>query len=890
MRLQHCFMFLVGIFSIAIFIRPVKADDGFSNAMNATGKLEPSASFLGEFYYERIGYYMENAGDVNADGFEDFLIGTFHNKENGYDAGAAYLILGDKANVWGLKMKLREANARFLGKDEYDAFGYYVSGNGDVNGDGYDDFVIGAPAGNEAGGPKPGHAFLFFGKPKADWGFECVARDKADASFVGRHDYDHAGEAVAMVGDVNRDGLDDFIVGAPLNDDGATDGGKVYLFAGRASGWNRNMYIESADASFVTNYYKAWAGYIVSAAGDMNGDGYADFLIGSPHHDSFGGRVYLILGKATFDWGANFDLESADVIFEGEYPGDKAGWSLACAGDVNHDGFSDILIGAYGNDKNGMQAGKVYLILGKATGWFPKINLREADASWMGEKTDDQAGWSATGVPDLNYDGCNEILIGAWHNDQIASNCGKAYLIYGRTNGWGNNVSLAEITDYFVGEYAGDYAGYCVAGNDANGDGLGDLWISASYNSDNEYHAGKVYLVLSQRDRYQIAGRIGYYSNSNPVPNVSINISRGITDSLQTDQSGNFSQLLPHHRDYTFTPSKARNTDFDSETIIAYDAALTLQAAIAKTQLDSLQQIAADADQDSMITAFDAALIARHMVGFEDSCSHIGEWIFSPNQKSYVDLDKQYLQQDFSAVIVGNVHGSWQYPDSAGDGNQLAKIELPQAIIANNQLVLPIDIEAGMNFQSLEIRLNYPSDQFDLNVIQQSDLASDFKLITNRKPNELDLVMYGSQPVNAACNLVNLIFNLNQKSAGAESFKIAKFQINNYAPLQGTISLKEDQAPAIPKAFKVHQNFPNPFNHQTAIRLSINKYSTVKLAIYNLRGEIVKTIIHEPLMPDDYLFYWNGTDDRNFSVSSGIYLCRAIGGSEQQSFKILLMK
>ena len=885
-----CFRFLGILFFIPFVVQLSTAGDDLQKIRKSTVKLESSASFLGEFYYERVGYYMENAGDVNDDGFEDFLIGTFHNRENGYDAGAAYLILGDGLNRWGLKKKLREADARFLGKYEYDAFGFYMSGNGDVNGDGIDDFVIGAPAGNETGGPKPGHAFLFFGRLVANWGSNCIARDQADASFIGKQEYDHAGEAVAIVGDVNQDGFDDFIIGAPLNDDGAEESGKVYLFLGKSSGWNQNMDIESADASFIGTRSREWAGYIVSSAGDINGDGFADFLIGAPHFDYFGGRVYLILGKAEIDWGANFSLDQADVIFEGEFPYDRAGWSLACAGDVNNDGFSDILIGAPDNDDNGEQAGKVYLFLGKSTGWLKNVNLREADASWRGEKVDDEAGWSVSGLPDVNYDGCDEILIGAWRNNQIGLNCGKVYLIYGQASGWQTDVNLRTVLDYFPGEYEGDYAGYCVAGNDANGDGLGDIWISATYNNDNEYHAGKVYLILSQRDRYRIKGQVRYYANGNPVPDVSIFITGETLDSLIAPDNGNYDLFLPGHQSYTLRPSKTKNSDFNSGTILAYDAALTLQAAVGLIELDSLQKIAADADQDSMLTAYDAALVARYIVELEDSCSHVGEWAFSPVERTYSNLGRDHFQQKFSAIVIGNVHGEWQYPDSISKPKPRLKIDLPDTLLVNDQVRIPISVKSGQHLLSLEFKIQYPSEILSFDKVLKSTMMKQFQLILNQKRDELNLVLYGTQPICGEVDLLNLVFYVNDKSTGKGEFRIEKLQINNYPPVQGTIYFDKKHITKIPETFRLYSNFPNPFNHRTAIRLEVNKHSKVKLVIYNLKGETVKSIEDRYLMPGNYTFYWDGTNKFNQLVSSGIYICCLICGDEAKSSKLLFIK
>lgn len=856
-----------------------------------TANLIPSASFLGEFYYERVGYYMENAGDVNGDGCEDFLIGTFHNRENGYDAGAAYLILGNRSNIWGLKQRLRNADARFLGKYEYDALGYYVSGNGDVNGDGYDDFLIGAPAGNELGGPNPGYAFLFFGRATADWGSDCVARDAADASWMGRHAYDHAGQAVAMIGDVNGDGYDDFLIGAPLNDDASEESGKAYLFLGKPSGWRRGADIEAdANASFIGRYYKAWAGYTVSSAGDMNGDGLADFLVGAPFLERYGGRVYLLFGRRNANWGTNFDLDRADVIFEGEHYGDKAGWSLAHAGDVNGDGLSDIVIGAYGNDHQAAQAGKVYLILGRRTNWQPLIQLNDADASWYGEKVDDQAGWSASGVPDINYDGCDEILIGAWHNDQIGNNCGKAYLIYGKPEGWRKDQPLDAVEDYFVGEYDGDYAGYCVAGNDANGDGLGDIWISASYNSDSQEHAGKVYLFLSERDRYAIQGQIRYYATNQPVPRVQINILGGVRKWLLSDENGYFGQVLPHHRNYYLVPCKAPYSDFDDETITAYDAALALQAATEKLPLDSLQWLAANADQDSQLAAYDAALIARYVVGYQDSNSAVGKWVFSPAQRNIYDLSQDWYHQNFAAVIIGDVNAGWR--PSPGDSvpKPFSSICLPNAIRHGNRVIISFEIEQPIELAALHIQLAMPIDQFHLIEIQRPPALSDLQWISNQYQRHFNLALFGCHAVKTVGNLVTLVLEVDGGMADFDHVELLKYKINDFPPVRGTLTI----GPAIelfkPSSFTLDQNYPNPFNAETKVRLSVFRSTKLQLGIYNLQGNLVRQVVDQVLEPGNYEFIWDGSDQRQFPVASGVYLCRAIAAQEWQMVKIMLIK
>jgi hypothetical protein len=876
-----------------IMLKAVLTTEGFSDEPSKLhffadqGRIESSASFVGVQDYERVGYYMENAGDVNGDGFEDFLVGTFHNRENGYDAGAVYLILGNAENTWGNRKKLTEADAQFTGKDSYDALGYYVSGNGDINGDGFDDFLIGAPAGNENGGPKPGHAFLFLGRPNVDWGYDCIAKDRADASFVGRHGYDHVGEAVAMVGDVNQDGFDDFIIGAPFDDDGEDDGGKVYLFLGRESGWHREMDVETADASFVGTHANTWVGYTVSAAGDVNGDGLADFLIGSHHHEAVGGRVYLIFGRKEVDWGANFNLYGADVIFQGESYGDKAGWSLACAGDVNNDGCSDLLIGAYDNDDGGQGAGKVYLILGKKTGWEKFVNLADADASWIGERLEDNAGWSVAGLPDMNYDHCDEILIGSWLNDHSGLNAGKAYLIYGSESGWMKNVKLRDIADYFTGEYNGDYAGYCVAGNDANGDGLGDMWVSASYNSDYKYRGGKIHLFLSKRQYSEIKGQAVYGMNGNPIPGIKIRVEDGIVDSMFTDKNGGFCFRLPSYQNYVLTSFKPRNSDLGDETITAYDAALILQSVVGLIQLDSVQQQVADVTQNSKVTAFDASMIAKYAVGIKDFSSCIGEWRFDPPQRSYSAIKQDYSRENFTAVVMGDVDGSWRTP---GPLVMFRKTSFPLAKKEDDLFYIPISVEPEKNVLSLELKLSYSPDQLTYVDIQQSEMVKDFQLITNSQPGKFNLALFGAHALTESGTLFYLVFKKNDDSVAPNEILVEKFQINNDPVERGAIFFENENQPDVPVTFQLNQNYPNPFNNTTTFTLSVRRNGSFSLAIYNLNGNLVKILNDGSLPTDEYSFTWDGTNNWNQNVSAGIYICRAVQDNETQSVKLLYIK
>ncbi len=461
----------------------------------AQQSMEPVASFLGTHSSERVGYHLHTAGDVNGDGYDDFLIGTFHSATRGFNSGAAYLILGQQSAGWGVNKSLNNADAKFIGKRMYDAVGYCLAGGGDVNGDGYDDFIISAPAGDDNVPQNPGYVYIILGKANPNWGHNFVLEDGADAYYAGENPHDIAGISVAIAGDINGDGFDDFLVGVPYNDYSGIDAGKTYLILGKTDGWQRGVSLSEAHASFCGNVGNGLAGYSVDGVGDVNGDDIPDFVIGARGAK----KVYLIFGRRDVGWGANFNLDNADVTFYGNQWNDWTGWRAAGAGDVNGDGLNDILIGAPMYNQDGGDAGKVYLVFGRRSGW--NGNLDEADASFYGEAYNDQAGWDVQGAGDVNGDGYDDFVIGAWYNDQNGEDAGKMYLIKGKKTGWNRDVKLSAIQEYFLGEYAGDFAGFSAAtAGDVNGDGLNDIVTSSTYYSRAYNWGGKISLFLGEAE------------------------------------------------------------------------------------------------------------------------------------------------------------------------------------------------------------------------------------------------------------------------------------------------------------------------------------------------------------------------------------------------------
>jgi len=388
------------------------------------------ASWQGEAEDDRAGIGVAGVGDVNGDGYDDILIGAHQNDEGGIVAGQAYLILG-KASGWSMDVNLSNANASWYGETAGDNAGTSVAGVGDVNGDGYDDIIIGARQ-NDEGGNLAGQVYLILGNATG-WSMDNNL-SASDASWYGEAEDDRAGWSVAGVGDVNADGYDDIIIGTYLNDEGpGSDAGQVYLILGRSTDWTMDNNLSStSNASWQGEATGDQAGISIAGAGDVNADGYDDIIIGADENDegpgSFAGQIYLILGKSS-GWTMDNSLSTADASWQGEAHIDVAGWDVAGAGDMNNDGYDDIIIGARENDEGGSGAGQIYLILGKSSGWTMDNSLSTADASWQGEAASDVAGWSVAGAGDVNADGYDDIIIGADDNDEGANQAGQVYLI-----------------------------------------------------------------------------------------------------------------------------------------------------------------------------------------------------------------------------------------------------------------------------------------------------------------------------------------------------------------------------------------------------------------------------------------------------------------------------
>jgi hypothetical protein len=406
-----------------------------------------------------FGYSVSTAGDVNGDGYADVIVSAYKNDVGGTDAGRAYIYFG------GASMN-NIADVILTGAAASDYFGYSVSTAGDVNGDGYDDVIVGAHF-NDTGGTDAGRAYIYFGGLNMD--------NIIDVMLTGVAANDNFGISVSTAGDVNGDGYADVIVGAPSNDAGGTDAGRAYLYTNSLTG------TDIPDEFFTGAAASDYFGFSVSTAGDVNGDGFADVIVGAFLNDAGGTDA----GRAYIYFGGNILNNIADVTLTGAAASDNFGYSVSTAGDVNGDGYADVIVGAYKNDAVGIEAGRAYIYYGGSS------MDNTADVTLTGAAASDYFGNSVSTAGDVNGDGYSDVIVGAYSNDAGGNNAGQAYIYFGGATM--NNIVDVTLT----GAAAGDDFGYSTStAGDVNGDGYADVIVGALFNSAGGSFAGSAYIYF----------------------------------------------------------------------------------------------------------------------------------------------------------------------------------------------------------------------------------------------------------------------------------------------------------------------------------------------------------------------------------------------------------
>ena len=770
--------------------------------ITATNVLEVSQAFA------NMGFSVSSAGDVNGDGYSDVISGAYRFSNGQSFEGAAFVYHGSAGGISNTPNTTVESNQANV------SFGISVASAGDVNSDGYSDVIVGASS-FDGGQFGEGAAFIYHGSQNGISSTPASTLESNQAvAFMGH--------SVASAGDVNGDGYSDVIVGVIQYDNGQIEEGAAFVYHGSVSGVNTTV------ASIVeSNQTNAFMGISVASAGDVNGDGYSDIIVGAFYYangQADEGAAFVYHGSA-----AGINITPA-AIRESNFVQAFMGISVASAGDVNGDGYSDVIVGAHGFDNGQPGEGAAFVYHGSPTGIGGTIS-----ATIESNQAIANLGYSVSSAGDVNGDGYSDVIVGALYYDNGESQEGAAFVYHGSATGI-NTVAVTTIE----GNLAGIVLGFSVASaGDVNGDGYSDVIAGAKqyYNGQNNEGAAFVYL--------------GSVAGINPVA----------SDTMESNQiDAEFGNVVACAGDVNgdgYSDVIAGAWLFDNDQINEGRAFLFNGNELTNNKRSNLRLYNSDLStpinsSNFVIGNFGAGLFAKSFLGkikgklvWETRLNYnaysgspiTNSTLFTSQQGTYTNLGlagtelkniidkllgsgrytklRARVKYDPVTAITGQVYGPWRNVSSVIDGNSLG--------------ALPIELVS-----------------FNVSWMQKGKIAK-LSFITNRE--------------NGIC-----CFDIEKSLDGFHFYSIGSLPARNYTGMQA-YSFIDSSAINTKQFYRLKINritreseysniqqlqnnaateilvFPNPTTDM--LTLQLNKvYGKINVAVINVAGQVIKQVTY----------------------------------------------
>lgn len=808
-------------------------------------------------YSDGVAGYSVSAGDINGDGMDDVIFGSMRaDPENRDNAGMAYVVFGSKElkNVDIEDMQNPPAGVlSIMGGVSGDQFGRSVAA-GDVDGDGYDDIIIGAWYASPMNGINTGMTYIIFGSPDLySEGIIDIGESRPDVIAIhGEAAGDEFGVHV-FAGDVNGDGYDDAIIGALMdNPEDRYHTGKAYVVFGSADMRTRGT-LEAGDRSRVLAICGIdeddQFGYHVTS-GDLNNDGCDEVIVGArlanPYNRTDAGEAYIIFGSSGLASQGEIDLatETTGVLrVRGAQEGDNLGDRMN-TGDIDSDGYADLLIGAAGCDTSGGQnTGAVYILFGSADiAQRAEIDLKYPIldvVAILGEQPNSLLSMPFSG--DVNHDGFDDVIVMS-HSTSFGSrtNVGTGYVFFGSADFRSKETIVLSTSNTDMVRIDGDdsygYLGVSGFSGDVDGDGYEDIIMGAHESSPlNRTNAGKVYVVWGG-NKYE-----GHFY-------------------FRTCLGDSATVIIRKE----CIPAIGNPPISDGDEIGVFTSTGLCAGAGVWT------------GEDLFITIWGDNPQSEYLTGFTD-----GEPLFfriwiKNNGVEYTAVSRYataLMEYQSGAVIELAALTYSHFIYEAHNGNT-ATVLIPSGAILTVQ---GVSIKSGD-----EIGVFTPEGN-----CAGAGIWSD---------EDLSITIWSDDPnregITGFQNGEPLSFRIWVKDGGREYQMLPIYASSSAAywsdaviELESLTSLITGDQEKTPGIFSLSPNYPNPFNPSTTIPFTLPSKSHVNLTVYNALGEKVATLADGMYTAGAHTAVWKAD-----GFASGVYFCRMGAGKFNETRRMLLIK
>lgn len=732
-----------------------------------------------------LGWHVAKAGDVNDDGYDDLIVGAPRYDGPEENEGAAFVYHGGPSGPSTTHSWMDQSN------DAGAIFGTRVAGAGDVNGDGYDDIVVSSQHYTN-GTPNEGAVFVYHGGPSGveaspSW---SVEGEQEDASMLG----------AATNGDINNDGYSDIVVSAVFYDDGFVDNGKAYCYLGGPTGLSSTVaWTAAGDADY------AYLGYDLKLDGDVNGDGYSDLVISAlgPHDAEPDGRVFVYFGgpaglSPTPDWTGQDD--QWDTSYGGR---------VAYAGDVNNDGYSDVLVGATGHDNDYVNAGAAFLYHGGPSG----LSLTP---DWVGDSDQDEAAFGSrvAGAGDIDGDGYSDVLVTAQNYGAGLPDVGRVYLFYGSASGLEADAGWVVDGSQPGGKFG---IGICEAGDQFAG-GYAEVLIGAPYYDLGHDEEGAAYLYTPDRTGV-------------PIPEPSI------TSVIDHPQDEGKQVIL------SWTASIWDESPYELITHYSVWRRYLGGGAVATAFPAVLSSIGG---AKSGPVAGQLAASGWEYVG-DQPARYLDE--YAKTVPTYADSTASGIPYT-AYIVIAHTYDEWTFyvsePDSGYSVDNLPP-ECPAQL-------------SGEYIEGTGVRLTWKANlepDIDRYAIYRSHYPE-------FEPSQANLLGGTDE----------LTFVDKECDEGGYHYKVtARDKNGNEGPPAALAASEIKNGPWDGRTYAdlLFQNVPNPFVAATEIAFTTSSAGHVRLVVYDAMGRQIRTLVDGRRPPNSYVEVWDGRDGNGRPVASGTY-------------------